>query len=58
MIDCIKISSQAPLASVSARNIGVIFDSYMNFECQLVSSVCKAKHRSFTFVMYLALESI
>ena len=28
-------------ASVSARNIGVIFDSYMNFECQ-VSSVCKA----------------
>ena len=28
-------------ASASARNIGVIFDSYMNFECQ-VSSVCKA----------------
>ena len=28
-------------ASVSARNIGVIFDSYKNFECQ-VSSVCKA----------------
>ena len=47
-------------ASVSARNIGVIFDSYMNFECQ-VSSVCKASFFHIRNVSrirkYLSMES-